>query len=465
MPVRDGGRLLLACLVLLSLPAAAQDAHYWNRQFGNRAWMLGGALLGNPGDISSVYYNPGALSLVKSPRLELTGNVFEYSRLTVVDGLGAGKDLSTSSFSALPALLAGPLDFHFLGRARMAYSLLTRQGFDTRLSRQDLFQGTDLVGIPGLQSLSSSVRVEHEVHEFWAGLTWSLPLGGHLGVGLTPFIAFRQQRASFLSVSQGGGASGQSLDATFQRDYQLKHIRLLAKLGASYQEETWAVGLTVTTPSVGLAGSGEAGFERAVSQQGFNLSIPSRVSDLQKSAPVQFKSPLSVGVGGNRVFGATILHAAVEAFARVHTFRLVDTEPIVTSDSAEVLDGDIFHGFEPVVNVAVGVEHDLGRDVRVYLSAHTDFDAAESMPDAGSLLSDWDLYHAATGVYFPVARHARFMVGTDLAWGRRSTSRFADILAESGLPPTSGTQHLRVFQATLVLGASLGGGEPVTEPP
>ena len=46
-----------------ALPAAAQDSHYWTEQFGNRAYLLSGAVVGDPADLSAVYYNPGGLSL------------------------------------------------------------------------------------------------------------------------------------------------------------------------------------------------------------------------------------------------------------------------------------------------------------------------------------------------------------------------------------------------------------------
>ncbi|MCP3169845.1 hypothetical protein [Myxococcus qinghaiensis] len=451
---------LLLVASLIAGGAAAQDAHYWTRQFGNRAWLLGGALLGDPADISAVYYNPGALVLVGSLELELTGSVFEYSRLSLVNGLGPGKDLKTSRFDALPAFIAGPLRFKGLGRARMGYALLTRQGFETLLTRREDFSGTDLVGVPGLSRLSSDVRLEHGVKELWAGMSWAYPLSKSLGVGITPFLAGRQQHADFLAISQGEGADGRELLATVSRTYRLQHLRLLAKVGVSYQEERWAMGLTVTTPSVGLYGKGEVGLERALSQQGFPLEGPSRVSDFQPSTPARFRSPLSVGLGGSRVFGGTTLHAAVEVFARVPVFRILDSDPIPVEGPERVLSSDVFYGLEPVVNAALGAEHRVGDKLRVYLSVHTDFSAAINLPNTSTLLATGDLYHVATGVYFPV-RHSRVTVGTDLAWGRQSTQRFSDLLAQTGLPPPSESQAVHVFHATLVVGLTLGlgGGE------
>src|SRR5436309_10034701 len=42
--------------------ALAQDANYWSTAYGTRAQLLGGVVTGSSGDISSVYYNPGALA-------------------------------------------------------------------------------------------------------------------------------------------------------------------------------------------------------------------------------------------------------------------------------------------------------------------------------------------------------------------------------------------------------------------
>ncbi|MBU8895270.1 hypothetical protein KRR26_06615 [Corallococcus sp. M34] len=452
-----GWPLLLA--LTLASGAAAQDAHYWSRQFGNRAWLLGGSLMGAPADISAVYYNPGALALLTTPEFELSGSVVEYSRITVANGLGPGKDLTTSRINVPPALLAGTLRFGWLGRARMGYAFITREGFDTRLQRQDTFSGMDVLGISGLQSLSTDVRLEQGVREYWTGVSLAYPLGRFLGVGITPFLAVRDEHASLLAISQGAGNEGQLLLATLNRDYRMQHARFLAKLGISYQEPKWAVGLTVTLPSLSLWGKGEATFERALAHEGLSLGPLTRVSDFQQNTRATFRSPLAVGLGGNRTFGSTTVHAAVEAFAKVAPFRMVDTRPIELPDGEELPSADIFYGLDPVVNAAVGVEQRLAESLRAYVSFHTDFSGAVDLPNTSSLLSTWDLYHWAMGFYFRVG-YSRVTLGTDLAWGRRTTQRLTELLAQSGLPPTSEGQGVRYFQATLILGATFGLDDP-----
>ena len=66
--------------------APAQDAHYWTDQFGNRARLLGGAVVGSVRDLSATYYNPGSLALVPTAELLLAGNVLSYTRYDATTG-------------------------------------------------------------------------------------------------------------------------------------------------------------------------------------------------------------------------------------------------------------------------------------------------------------------------------------------------------------------------------------------
>ncbi|WP_404369836.1 hypothetical protein ACIHQR_08005 [Corallococcus coralloides] len=458
MPIHSrapGATVLGAVLgLLLSATALAQDAHYTTRQFGNRAWLLGGAFVGNPNDISAVYYNPGALALLDAPELELTGSVYEYTHVNVKDGQGQGRGLSDSNVDVLPSLIAGSLRFGFLGKSRMAYSLLTRQGFAYSLQSRGTRLGTDLAGVQGLDLLSTNVRLDQNVSEFWTGLSWAYPVTEHLGLGLTPFIASRHHELSFQTLAQGSGAAGQQLLATLGRDLEFDHVRVLLKVGASYQRGPWAVGLAVTTPSVALWGRGSVGYERAVQSQGLDTNAPAPVFNYQEDLPAHFRNSWSAALGVSRSFGeSTAVYASLEGYARVATVTLVDAEPILPRGSTEPIDGDYAFALKPLLNGALGVEQALGDRVRVYLSGHTDFSALDQTPGTNALLGGWDLYHVASGIHFVLGR-SRFTLGGDLAWGGKQTSRFSESLQQLGLSSSMRTQDVRFFQATLLVGAS-----------
>jgi hypothetical protein len=444
--------LILA--LLLAPVAAAQDAHYWTRQFGNRAWLLGGAFVGNPDDISAVYYNPGALGLLKSPELELTGSVYELTRLTVENGLGPGRDITLTRTDSLPSLIAGSARFGFLGRSKLAYSLITRQGFRFRLESRETIPGEELESLPGLEQLAADASLEESVGEYWAGLTWAYPLGEHLGLGISGFGAWRDHEIRSQVLAQGFGSDGQTLLTTLGRDFNLHHVRVLAKLGLSYQNGPWAVGLAVTTPSLAVWGTADAGYERATSEQGFELtSLPTPVFNFQDSLSPKFKSPWSLALGVSRTLGKLTLHLAAEGFARQTPFKLIDSDPFSPQGSAEVIDPDVYFGLAPVINVALGAEHRLGEKVRAYVSAHTDFSAVTETPERNALLAGWDIYHLSFGMHF-TAGSSRLTVGTNFALGGKSTPRIEEAFTEAGLPTPSGDKRVRFFQGTLVIGVS-----------
>ena len=53
--------------VLGTTHASAQDAQYWNIQYGPVAQLLGGQVVGSTRDLSATYYNPGGLGLTQDP--------------------------------------------------------------------------------------------------------------------------------------------------------------------------------------------------------------------------------------------------------------------------------------------------------------------------------------------------------------------------------------------------------------
>ncbi len=125
----------VAALALATLCGAsfAQDTNYWTQQYGTRSNLLGGAVIGSATDMSATYYNPGAIALFEEASFLLSAKVYEYSTLKVEGGANESRALTTSSITPTPDLLAGSLNFHWLGKHKLSYSLLTRQQLETDL--------------------------------------------------------------------------------------------------------------------------------------------------------------------------------------------------------------------------------------------------------------------------------------------------------------------------------------------
>ena len=88
----------------------AQDSQYWTQQYGPRASLLSGAVIGSVGDISGTFYNPGALGLADELAFAISADVYEYESITIEDGAGRGVDLGTTKSGVRPSLLAGTIN-------------------------------------------------------------------------------------------------------------------------------------------------------------------------------------------------------------------------------------------------------------------------------------------------------------------------------------------------------------------
>ena len=62
--------------ILSSHPARGQDSHYWSEQYGTRAALLGGPMIGSVRDLSATYYNPGATALHGDSRFLLSARAY-----------------------------------------------------------------------------------------------------------------------------------------------------------------------------------------------------------------------------------------------------------------------------------------------------------------------------------------------------------------------------------------------------
>ena len=96
----------VGCVLLAPAESSAQNANYWTDQYGPRASLLGGAVIGSISDVSGTYYNPGSLALAESLPFALSTSVYEYQNVVLEDGAGGGVDLAPTRTGVRPSLLA-----------------------------------------------------------------------------------------------------------------------------------------------------------------------------------------------------------------------------------------------------------------------------------------------------------------------------------------------------------------------
>jgi hypothetical protein len=425
---------------------AAQDNHYWTTQFGNRARLLGGAVVGSATDLSALYYNPGALALVAKPELLLSGTVFQYESFGIANALGPGANLSDSGFALVPSLFAGEIQFAGLGENRIGYAFLTRQNAEFRVNERADVTDRLQTSIPGLRFASSGVQYETRLREYWFGGSWSRKIGERIGIGVSPFFAVRNQRTRAQALTQALGEVGQGGIAISGQDFDYQHWRFLMKAGVSTDWERWKLGLTVTTPSLGLFGSGTSGLDRSAIGQDVDQdgsSATEITTDFQEGLPADYGSPFSIAFGGARSFGRSRIHLTVEWFDGVGQKNILEPEPFASQSTGETIEYDTNYQLDSVLNAAFGLEHRFESDLQIYAAFTTDFSAAPSDSVSNASVASWDIYHLSGGSTLS-------FVGQEITLGLIYSFGNADIGDnELGLSPDLGVSYRRL---TFVIG-------------
>ncbi len=433
--------LSAVCILLIPTGARAQDANYWTDQYGPRASLLGGAVIGSIDDVSGTFYNPGSLALAESLPFALSTSVYEYEKILLEDGAGAGVDLGTTRTGVRPSLIAGTITSGLFGSDVLAYSILTRQRSTSDVGAEIIASGAELpVGLD-LEHLVGVARIEGRSSDLWAGLSYSHAFSSSFGAGLTWYGAQRsqsRQRAGIATSIATDGSPSVSIDI---RGGSYSAFRTLAKLGGYFVSGSVSAGVTVTTPSLHVTGSGEFGLNGVI----VTSDTTALAADIQTDLPAKFKSPLSVGLGFGWRIGNVRINASGEWFDAIDPYVVMEGEEFVTQVPAVVQSFDVVHSMDDVLNWAVGIGYSLTESIIGYGSFATDYSGVtDDIPRADLSLAPVDLYSAFLGTEFEV-RLARVTIGAGYSWGSRPAERLADLIEGEEVEPKYVYKRVRLL--------------------
>jgi hypothetical protein len=418
--------LLSSLLVLLSLaaPLAAQDAQYWDVQYGPVGQLLGGQVVGSARDLSATYYNPGGLALGPDSNFLLSVQGFKRETTTVrpLDE-GAFLNVSSTDWGTFPGFVAAAFPKSWLGeRTRLAFSLLVRQQFVQRIDQR--FAGTDPAtgGRYGLETL-----FDEQMQETWGGLTLSRRMGDRWGVGGTFYGVYRGQRTRWEQNLQLALPGGNGVSALVVDDFDYSHWRVLGKVGVAWEGRPLRLGATVTTPSASAFGSGNAGFTRSVTGVDLNgdgLAETLLANGLDQDVDADYQSSWAVAGGAAWRRGSLQLHASAEYFAPVGPFTVLLGRSTTPSGAPVALTQRL----ESVLNGGVAAEYwldgvsvDEGQrsgGTVLYAAFSNDQSASPQPMVAEAATSNQNHYHLTGGASFSVGS-SRFSLGVSYTFGKK----------------------------------------------
>lgn len=390
--------------------AFAQDAHYWSEQFGNKSMLLGGTVNASVHDLGLVFYNPGRLAQIENPAFVLSAKVYEYTKTTVEDGIGEGKDLSESNFGGAPSLIAGTFKVPFLKGHSFAYSFLTRfrnnGGFDVRATAPE----DELAENTKYTELSAKIGSKNSFSEEWYGLTWSNNLNEILSVGVSTF-GYLSQSDGRLELQMQGLTKTDSVDMlNYNRELNFSTFGFLWKAGLAAEFNKINLGLTITTPKINVSGNGTTLYEDFVT--GIDSLAGKAINDVyienyQEDLPANLNSSWAVGLGIGIKLPNTVIHLSSEWFDKVDAYTIMEADEFIGQQPEDTINFRLVDELASVINFGIGLEHSFSKKIDAYASFATDFSAVSS--DASAIYEfdrdeisnsqfDGDIFHFAGGV-------------------------------------------------------------------
>ncbi|MGZ5556355.1 MAG: hypothetical protein ACXWIA_11275 [Candidatus Aminicenantales bacterium] len=419
----------------LALLARPQDSHYWTNQYGSRATLLGGAVIGSVLDLSGTYYNPGGMSLVEKPHTLMAANVFQYPRVLLARTVPGSIPLNRFSPGPAPVLLAGTVRIRGLSKHWFGYSYLARQSVKLGISSSAAGVRDVLPDLPGPEDYVTQYRLDEKLSESWFGLTWSYKLSKHMGIGVTQYIVHRSQRAITQELVEARSSQNRLAVAIGERQYSYYHFRALWKIGLACDFETITLGFTLTSPSLAIGGSGSTGVNSTsagLDLNGDGISEDFLASDYRRPLPVTYESPFSLAAGLTFKIHKVRLYWSAEWFARVLPYTVVKAGPFVAQSTGEILSTDVTQELSAVLNWGAGFEWFYAPRFKGYASFTTDDSAKKPGTSTNISLTDWDIHHIVTGGEFFIKKTS-VTVGVGFSFGGREVGERPDIIARGGL--------------------------------
>lgn len=447
--------LILIVLLFCCLKTGnTQDSHYWTNQYGTDAQLLGGLVVGSANDLSATYYNPGAIALTADERLVLSTQAVEFISVYSKGGTGGGKDLSSLQTRPAPGIFAFRFLKDSLQKNHYTFSILTRNDLEQefqeiRIGNQDVVESW-----LGTENFSGEFIGSNQLTETWIGFSYSHNFSDITGVGITQYVAVRNHNVRSQTIAQVVDGEGLGQTGILTNHWKYTNIRLLWKLGFVSKEDNFSYGITVTTPSIDLSGSGDYYFNGSLIG---TSAEPILISGIEEEVSAFYRSPFSIAAGASYRFEKTALYFSTEYFNKVNKFTVMSIkEPDIQTGNLDINYG-LEHKLESVLNFGVGVEQKITDLVSLYGSFVTDFSGVSSNSDSDLTLAGYNIYHLTVGSVFTLF-NLKLTAGIGFGFGSDRKENVVDFSSSSleNYLFGEGSQDIRYRSLKLVFGLSSG---------
>ncbi|HSF46476.1 MAG TPA: hypothetical protein VLA58_10720 [Chitinophagaceae bacterium] len=398
----------------------AQDNHYSWMQYGSRNSILYNAGLSRFEDQSAVIMNPATLAEALQSSFNFNTNVISFNRIRFEDGLGKGFAVKNDNLNVLPSMASGvmkpkdPSKKWTLGYA-LYHSNTDKLDFSDRSERrEDLLPEAEG---PGEENYLAQYNLENKIDEFTGVIGMGWKLGEHWAIGVSQSFTYRYQdyREAFGAYVITDPVLNAPVDLVgSNQDYTIKYNTLFTstKMGFTYKGKKWDLGLTVSSPTLRIMGSGKilADYSLTNVRIGADLTIPrtnflanGQIEDIK----AKYKYPISVSLGASRVIGNLRLYGGVQWYGAIKEYTVLDPgdAAFIQPPSANnvLYTSQLLRSWssnKSLINGSIAIDWALKPANHLLFSFRTDNHYASFNPDVeGNNLAvkQWNNYHLTIG--------------------------------------------------------------------
>jgi hypothetical protein len=402
--------------VIFTQTLHSQDMHYWTRQFGTRASLLGGTVVGGIGDNTAIFYNPAALAFMDSGSVSVDANLYQIENIKLENAAGERKDVKSSNLASVPLLLGGRLKSKN-PNLKLGYGLINQVSFTFNGgARTDgFFPIVNQPESPGNEEYTGQVGVDTDLNETMGIFALGYNLSDNLSIGLSNFISVRAhtyQQATLTRLYLNN--SERTLVAiTDLRRMQYSQISYTPKLGINWITNKWAWGGTLTLPGVRVLSSASVTGDLTGNNVDLfgNGRISFTASDAQEKLSARFRYPLSVAFGGVYTHNRTRFTFTGQYFSGNDVYEIISPTKEQFLRPADLFPNQTTDKFlrtitaaKPIINAGIGMERNLNETLTLSGSFRTDFSSFDPIinDEVGIKphLASWNIYHLTGGVTY-----------------------------------------------------------------
>ena len=424
----------------------AQMDRYWDANLNSENALMGGAAVAGVGDVGASFYNPASISRSFSSKLAFNTSVISVRINKIQNGVRQGENLRDENIQVVPRAFSfmykpkklRKVHFELLTMVKNQSILFVNEGFEFRA---DTFNPET----EGEDVLSGNVYIRNSFNDAYMGGGVAINLNDRWSIGTSSFLTVKrvdqQNRLSYTLrptadsfCYQGDCGPSYVTSSDYNKTMRMYEYGMLFKGGINYLGDEFSFGVTFTTPSFKILGSGFS--ERLIDHSNYRNDstgelVSYRAQDWQGGLPARYKDPFSIALGLRFQNEAQTfqINVTAEYFTSIKAYRLLTSEPNPNITDPEIYDElpveaplTYVQAADDVFNVAIGFRVAVGKKDFIYGGFRTDFNARSGwdlgeLEDYQTLNSvDFDLYHFTGGSTFRI-KGVDLILGAQYSYG------------------------------------------------